>query len=68
VHKKLGKIQSTSETNFSMNSVNLVTKVTLVYDTKFDGGNATETFIYRSSGNKQLLDGYNVNSLAMMEK
>jgi len=52
IHKKLGKVQSSSETNFSINDVNFVTKIVLVYDTKFDGGDATETFTYRLSGDQ----------------
>jgi hypothetical protein len=68
VHKKLGNVQNSSETNFSMNSVNLSTQIVLVYNTKFGGGDATETFTWHVSGGKPLLLGYNINSLAMMEK
>ena len=68
IHKKLGKVQSSSETNFSINSVNLVTKITLVYDTKYDGGDATETFTYLLKDDKVTLDAYNINSMAMMLK
>jgi hypothetical protein len=68
IHRKIGNVQSTSEKSFYVNTYNLSTKVTLVYDTKFDGGDATETFVYHISGDQVSLLGYNINSLAMMEK
>lgn len=68
VHRKLGNVKASNETNFAINSYNLDTRITLQYNTTFDGGDGTETFVYRMKGDQVALVGYNINSLAMLTK
>ena len=68
IHRKLGTVQSSKEANWGINSQNMTTTVTLVYETKFSGGDATETFNFRIEGNEAILLGYNISSMALITK
>ncbi|MGH8101942.1 MAG: hypothetical protein ACREIW_11645, partial [Chthoniobacterales bacterium] len=68
VHGKLGKVQSAARKGFFVNFNTSGTRVRLNYDTKFDGGDATEEFLWRIQGNKALLVGYHINSNALVLK
>ena len=68
VHRKLGKVESTSRQTWSLNSFNLKTNVVLQHQTKFTHGEATESFTVRIEGDKGLLLGYNISSLALITK
>jgi hypothetical protein len=66
IEKKLGKVKSSSTTNWNVKTFNLVTTVVLVEETKFEKGTGTETFTFHVSGDKAELVGYHINSLDMM--
>jgi hypothetical protein len=68
IHRKLGRVETTNQAGWNVNSHNLNTNVTLNYQTKFAGGDAVETFNYRVKGGKALLYGYNINSQALIIK
>jgi len=68
IDSKLGKVQSSSITNWNVKNFNLVTTVVLVSDTQFELGTGTETFTFRVSGDKATLLGYNINSMDMMTR
>lgn len=66
VDRKLGALKSTKQVNWGVNTHNGTTMVTLIYATKYEQGDATETFIVAVDDGKGSLVGYNINSLAMM--
>jgi len=68
IDRKLGALQDTREINWSVNTRNMVTTVVLVYQSKFNEGEATETFTFNVDDNKALLTGYNISSLDMLIK
>lgn len=68
VHRKLGPIQKSEEATWGINSHNLTTIVTLVYNTKFSAGDGTETFDFRVEGERAILVGYHINSMALITK
>lgn len=68
VSRKLGKLQSSNETSFNFHSVNLTTDVTLVYTSKYAGGDAVETFDFRLQNNQPLLHNYRIDSQALIVK
>lgn len=68
VHRKLGKVQSASQSGFFVNFSTSGTRVRLNYQTKFEGGDAQEEFLWHISGKQALLVGYHINSNALITK
>jgi hypothetical protein len=68
IDRKLGALEETKQINWNVNTYNLVTTVVLVYSTKFQDGEATETFTFRIKGDVPELLGYNIASLDMLIK
>ena len=68
IHRKLGTLQKSDQTNWNINSFNLKTNVILTYKTTFAEGDAVETFNYRIDGDDAVLFGYNINSNALITK
>ena len=68
IDSKLGKVESSSITNWNVKNFNFVTTVVLVSDTQFELGAGTETFTFRVNGDKATLLGYNINSMDMMTR
>jgi len=68
VHRKRGKVQSASRTRFFVNFTTSGTRVTLNYQTKFEGGDGQEQFLWHVSGAQALLVGYHINSKALILK
>lgn len=66
VDRKLGAVKSSNQVNWGVNTNNGRTIVTLVVATKYEQGDATETFTVKIDDAKGSLVGYNINSLAMM--
>jgi hypothetical protein len=62
VHRKLGKVVSTTNTGWKANSKNLQTQVVLVQTTVFEHGTGTETFTFSIADGKAKLLGYFINS------
>jgi len=67
VHHKLGNTRKTKEDGFYVNFSASGTTVTLSYETDFDGGPATEQFVWRIAG-QPLLVHYQINSPALAIK
>jgi len=68
VHRKLGIVKNSESAGWNVNSFNLKTNVVLTCKTKFADGDATETFTYRVEGDKAVLVGYNISSMALITK
>ena len=68
IDSKLGKVESSSITNWNVKNFNFVTTVVLVSDTQFELGAGTETFTFRVNGDKATLLGYNINSMDLMTR
>lgn len=66
VHRKLGKVESSEQNNWRMNTTPQGTFVMIARNTKFEKGAAQETFTYKREGEELLLAGYNINSAALI--
>lgn len=66
IDRKLGKLRSTEQINWQVNTRNGTTYAVLVYKTLFEKGEATETFTFHISDGKAELVGYNISSLDML--
>jgi hypothetical protein len=62
VHAKLGNFQSAAQTGWNDQMTTGGHFVTVVYQSKYEHGGATEQFVYKIVGGKTLLTGYHVNS------
>lgn len=62
VHRKLGKVKSTTNKNWNVNNRNGKTYVVMLQDTVFENGTGMETFTYIMRDGKPVLQGYNINS------
>jgi hypothetical protein len=68
IDRKLGQLQDAKQINWSVNTRNTVTTVTLVYQSRFSEGEATETFTFNVDNDNAQLIGYNISSLDMLIK
>ena len=66
VRTKLGTVKSASQNGWKVNNINGVTSVVLTYKTDFEKGSAEETFTFIVSGESAAIQGYNVNSPALI--
>jgi hypothetical protein len=66
VRRKLGAVKSTSQQGWNVNTFNGVKSVVLTHKTEFEQGSAVETFTFIISGESATLQGYNVNSPALI--
>ena len=66
VDRKLGTFKSAQSNGWSVNYNTSGTSVTMKFKTQFEKGTGVETFVYRISGDKALLAGYQINSDDMM--
>jgi hypothetical protein len=64
--RKLGGVKSAEENGWKVNYSTSGNFATLSYKTQFEKGAGVETFVYRLSGDRALLAGYNVNSPALV--
>ncbi len=62
VQRKLGKVTGTENKGWRVNSRNLQTYVELAQATRFDRGEAQESFVFVVRGGKATLIGYNIQS------
>ena len=62
VHRKLGRVVRTTNTNWSVRTYNLQTRVVLLQHTEFERGSGDETFTYAVRGDVVKLVGYNIQS------
>jgi hypothetical protein len=68
VHRKLGNTKTSEKTGWRMNYQMSGSFVTLAYATTFDAGSAHEVFVFRLDGQKAILVGYQINSMALVLK
>jgi len=68
IDRKLGPLRETRQINWNVNTHNLVTTVALVYQSRFEAGEATETFTVRVRNGTPELIAYNISSLDMLIK
>jgi len=68
IDRKLGTLRESNQVNWNVNTRNMITTVVLVYESKFEEGEATETFTFRVHDGKPELIGYNISSLDMLIK
>ena len=69
VHRKLGNETNASRGNFHENwDTNWGKTATVSYTTHFEGGDASEIFVWRFNGNRLLLLNYTINSDALILK
>jgi hypothetical protein len=68
VLRKLGKVKSTSNAGWKVNSQNLTTTVQMTQKTVFEKGEGTESFTFEMNGGKAVLVGYNIQSMDLITK
>jgi hypothetical protein len=68
IDRKLGPLLETKQINWSVNTHNFTTTVVLVYASRYQEGEATETFTFRVSDKTPELIGYDIFSLDMLIK
>jgi hypothetical protein len=68
VHRKLGKVQTATRASYFVNFTTSGTRVRLNYETKFEGGDAQEEFVWKIKGQDVVLLGYHINSTALILK
>lgn len=68
VTSRLGQVRSQGDPAWNVNATTKGTFVTLVYQTDFEKGKATENFVWRVDGKSARLIGYHINSLALLSE
>lgn len=68
VHRKLGAARSAQRLGWRLNDQTSGRYVELTYRTSFEGGEATEDYVYRMEGSDPRLAGYHINSNALILK
>ncbi|PLY01584.1 MAG: hypothetical protein C0622_06885 [Desulfuromonas sp.] len=68
VGRKLGQVVSTEEGGWNVRTFNFSTSVTIQQTTKFEQGDAVETFVYSVKDEVAILVGYNINSRELIVK
>lgn len=68
VQRKLGKVTSTVNSGWRVNSFNLQTIVLMTQNTVFEHGQGTESFTFQVKGTNAVLLGYNIQSMDLITK
>ena len=68
IDRKLGPLQEIKQVNWNVSTYNLKTTVVLAYQSRFQDGEATETFTFSVNGERAQLIAYNISSLDMLIK
>jgi hypothetical protein len=68
IERKLGKVQSSKNAGWKVNTVNFTTVVLMNQSTTFEKGSGTETFTFEMKGENALLVGYNIQSMDLIIK
>lgn len=68
VRRKLGKVTSTSNTGWKVQSFNLKTSVRMTQKTIFEKGEGVESFTFAMNGTSAVLVGYNIQSMDLVTK
>jgi hypothetical protein len=68
VQRKLGKVTSTSNTGWNVQSFNFKTTVSMTQKSVFESGQGTESFTFTVDGTNAVLTGYNIQSMDLITK
>jgi|SRR5215831_2367555 len=68
VHRKLDEVKDAKEVRWRANVTPSGTQVSLLYQTTFDEGNATEEFVFIVDGDSSRLFRYNIQSPTLVTK
>ncbi len=68
VERKLGKVTSSSNTDFNINTSNFKTTVHMTQQTSFEKGQGTESFTFALHGTNAVLVGYHIESMDLITK
>jgi hypothetical protein len=68
VKRKLGKVTSTSNAGWNVQSFNLKTTVFMTQKTVFENGQGTESFKFALDGTNAVLVGYDIHSMDLITK
>lgn len=68
MHRKLGRHVKTNDDNWSFNSINGNTTVTITQRNEFEHGKGVETFVFAVSGDSCVMRSYRIESRDMMIK
>jgi hypothetical protein len=68
VQRKLGKVTSSSNAGWKVQSFNMKTRVLMNQNTVFDQGRGTESFTFALDGTNAVLMGYNIQSMDLITK
>ena len=68
LQRKLGKVKSTSNEGWRVDSWNFTTTVAMSQKTVFEHGEGTESFTFQMDGDKAVLVGYNIQSMDLITK
>jgi hypothetical protein len=68
VQRKLGKVTSTSNNGWKVQSFNLQTIVLMDQNTAFEHGQGTESFTFEMNGTNAVLVRYNIESMDLITK
>lgn len=66
IRAKLGKVQSTKQVGWEANTVNGLSTVTLGMETKFERGEARESFTFTNESEQLEMLGYNIEAPALI--
>ncbi len=68
IRHKLGTVQRTTLTGWHVNMTTFGTFASLIYSTEFSEGKGTESFSFSIADDRAMLEGYNVDSPALVLK
>jgi hypothetical protein len=68
IERKLGKVQSSKNAGWKINTLNFTTTVLMNQNTTFEKGSGTETFTFEIEGENAFLVGYNIQSMDLIIK
>ena len=68
VHRKLGKVTSSSDAGWRVQTFNMKRTVLMSQKTVFESGQGTESFTFALDGTNAVLVGYNVQSTDLITK
>jgi hypothetical protein len=66
IDRKLGPVKNAEKNGWNVNYATSGTSATLKFNTQFERGTGAETFVYRITGGKAQLAGYNITSNALI--
>ena len=68
VERKLGKVTSTSNSGWNVQTLNSRTTVHMSQETVFEKGQGSESFVFSVDGTNAALTGYNIQSMDLITK